>query len=77
MAQVLTRAEEYLDGYDTARGIVAALAERGEIALPVLTSGEEYVVESMMTDTGVQYIGPDANRLHEFSTNLTCYVKKI
>lgn len=78
--QVLCRApkDNYLDAYadakkiyDVLHGTISAAA-----ALPIIVSGEAFIAETIEALAPPQYIGPDDQGRHLWSTNYTFRIKK-
>lgn len=67
--QILTRAATYFTARANAYALYAFLHGKSGITLPVITSGEEYLVNVIEAMNVPQPIGQDEKGLWEFSTN--------
>lgn len=67
--QILTRAETYFTARANAYAIYWFLHGKAGIALPIITTGEEYLVNVIEAMNVPQPIGQDEKGLWEFSTN--------
>lgn len=67
--QILTRAKSYFTARADSYTIYNLLHGKSGITLPVVTSGEEYLVNVIEAMNVPQPIGQDAKGLWEFSTN--------
>ena len=74
LAQMVTRSPDYVTSYDRALVFSAALRKRGEITLPLLTSGEQWAINSVEGMTHPFDLGSDAEGRNRVSVNYTLQV---
>lgn len=72
--QVVSRGPDYIAARDEAFAMRAVFRILGRVTLPVVTSGETWVVESMYPIGDPGYIGADDKGRQEFSTNCRLHV---
>ena len=76
--QVISRGATYHTARDEAFTIFDLFnGTKGEITLPVITSGDDFMIENIVPISSPQYIGQDQERRFEFSTNYLIYTKDI
>lgn len=75
MVQILTRSGDYQQAYDDAVAAYVALHGLAGVKLAVLVSGEAWEALVIEAVAAPQYIGEDAKRRHEWSTNYIWKVK--
>lgn len=77
MIQVVNRAKTYFTARTAAYKVYNALKIRGEVTLPVITSGEIYVCEQVLPQAKPQALpDKDANGHFLFSTNYLVHVRE-
>lgn len=76
--QVLSRGDSYFNARADATTIHDLIrSNRGEVTLPVVTSGEEWTIESVTPVDSPYYMGQDARGLHLFTCNYLVRVKEV
>ena len=75
--QVLTRAVDHHDSRSNSFTVydLFKVSKRGQLTLPVMVSGETWVIENISALAPPQYIGEDEKRRHIFSTNYLAHAK--
>lgn len=70
--QVLCRSASYDQALSDARSVVDLLCgtDRAGITLPVLTSGEAWVINTAQVISGPAWLGQDTLNRHEFTANI-------
>lgn len=75
MVQVLARSKDYTQAYDDSVAVWNAIQGLSGISLPEIVTGEEWEAMTIEAVNPPQYIGPDDQGRHEFSTNYIWRVK--
>ena len=75
--QVLSRGDTYMHAREDALLIHALLHGAAGWALPVVTSGDAFYLETCEAQAFPAYIGQDEKGNYEFSTNYVCRVRAV
>lgn len=75
MVQILARSTSYMEAYEDSMTIFSSIHGRAALNMTVLVSGQLYEAQVIAAVNAPQYIGPDENGRHEWSTNYVWRMK--
>ena len=75
--EILARDKTYFECRDLIWSVFEIFRVKGEITLPVVISGDDWLIESIVAINRPQSLGQDDKGLFEMSVNYIAYCKKI
>ncbi|HUX56757.1 MAG TPA: minor capsid protein [Bacteroidales bacterium] len=77
MVEADARDESYINARDDIEEVYNALFRRIDKALPVITSGNEFKIQTSESITAPTWVGKDENNRHHWSTVLILRLKRV